>query len=365
MLENQYRVFEGIPSDIEKQSIKNIYEIKILDEIKSYNDSQDLPYENIFNIFDNYNVELGYISDEQINGRPVPHATIIDALETDDGKLVKSLDTDLDLDEMVDYAINLIDEHYRYYGSMFNQKVFSDAGDFNHFQSALLVPSYIKSRPPIYTPIIGVNALNIAIIRLRTQRNTTFPVGNVLSPKKYREEDTTLFTYDYLGYSPFSYEPNAAGIRDIHDRVYTHTNPDDFSAFGIVIKLDCLPKGSYPDYPSHLSEKPFRWIGIGYQDIPSNWSTILFNYYLGISEFSRSILTSVKYKDVFLFWLAASSGLPLSIFKSFENEISDYHAFSRDIKADIIRDMMPLVENASLNMQSDEYLRQTPLINLY
>lgn len=365
MHESQNEVFEGIPRDIEKQSIKYIYKNRALDQIKPCNKSQDLPYENVFNIFGHYNVELGYITAEQVNGRPVPHATIIDALETDSGKLVKSLDTDLDLAEMIDNAINFIDEHYQHYGSMFNQKVFSDARDFKHLQSALLVRSYIKSRPPIYTPIMGINALNIAIIRLRTQRDTTLSVGNVLSPKKQERGDAVLFTYDYLSYSPFSYDPNVIGIRDVHDREHTYTNPGEFSAFGIVIKLDCLAKGNYQDYSSHLSEKPFRWIGIGYQDIPSDWSTILLNYYLNINEFSKSVLMSVKYKDVFLFWLAASSGLPLSIFKSFENEISDYHNLPKATKADIIRDMMPLIENASLNMQSEEYLKQTPLINLY
>lgn len=358
-----HKAFEGKPVDIEKQSIKNIYEAKGLSVVTSHNSLSDLPYENIFNIFDDHNVELGYVYGDQINGRPVPHATIIDALDTNDGKLVRSLDTDFDLNDLIDNTIALIDEHYRYYGAMLNQKVFSDVRGFEHLQSALLVRSYVKPRPPFYTPIMGVNALNIAITRIRSQRNAIYSVGNVLSPKKQDKEDGMVFTYEYLGYSPFNYDPHVLGIRDVHDREATFL--DEFLAFGVLMKLDCWVRGKHPDFPSSLSEKPFRLIGEGYQNIPTNWSVILLNYYLNISEFSRSILACVKYKDIFLFWLAASSGLPLTCFQSFENDVSEYHNLPKSIKRRVIRDMMPLVENASLKMQSNEYLAQTPLINLY
>lgn len=358
-----HKAFEGKPVDIEKQSIKNIYEAKGLSVVTSHNSLSDLPYENIFNIFDDHNVELGYVYGDQINGRPVPHATIIDALDTNDGKLVRSLDTDFDLNDLIDNTIELIDEHYRYYGAMFNQKVFSDVRGFEHLQSALLVRSYVKPRPSFYTPIMGVNALNIAITRIRSQRNAIYSVGNVLSPKKQDKEDGVVFTYEYLGYSPFNYDPHVLGIRDVHDREATFS--DEFLAFGVLMKLDCWVRGKHPDFPSFLSEKPFRLIGEGYKNIPTNWSVILLNYYLNISEFSRSILACVKYKDIFSFWLAASSGLPLTCFQSFENDVSEYHNLPKSIKRGIIRDMMPLVENASLKMQSNEYLAQTPLINLY
>lgn len=339
--------------------------------------SQEIPqeilhYENIELVFEDHEEELRYIAMSEISGRPLPHALVLDAFEIgiDDNALdspaIHSASSDLRFSDAVNLAINLIDQHFDYYGSMFSREMQGDIHGMSHLQSAFLVKSYSTPRPHLFTPIMGINALSIALERIAISRDSDVEVGNIFAPTKVKNDPESIFSFDYVGHVallPREHFVDAVFLSD-------HIENEDFyveeqAAYGVNVTLSCIQKDELPDFETFIDENPFQWIGAGHQGIPSVWSSLVHNHFADNIDFEVAAKACISYPDVFAFWLAASSGLSMSAFSSFNGTASDFHDLSVEDKSAALFEMMPLVEHISLKMQNNAFLLQTPLINLY
>lgn len=339
--------------------------------------SQDIPvetlhYENVELVFEDHEEPTRYIARSEITGRPLPNAFILDAFDIDiddnalDSPAVFSHSSDLSTDDLLSQAITLIDEHYDYYGAMFSRELVEDVNGMAHLQSALLVRSYSTPRPHLFTPIMGVNALNIALKRVAYSRESEVELGNIFTPTKVKEDPSAVFFFDYVGH--------AASIPRQHyiDAIFLGDHVDDEdsyveneAAIAVVATITCLDKDELPDFRPYVDSNPFQWVGLGHQAVPAMWPSLIHNHFADNEDYELASKACLKYSDVFAFWLAASSGLALSAFSSFNSSTSDFHDLSVENKTRALLEMMPLVENIALKMQSSDFLLQTPLINLY
>lgn len=362
--------------DLFQYSLDNPSPLPLSSITNSYVDdgftAPNLPYENIGLIFEDHKESIKLIDRIEVNGRPLPHALILDAFDISlddnaiDSPALHSASSDLSMYDSLNAAIKSIANHYSYYDSMFSRDVFEDTSSFPHLQSALLVQSYSMPLPHLYTPIMGINALNIALLRISTDRDNDIEVGNIFVPAKLKDDEDAAFSYEYIGHAAF--------IERQHymDGIYLSDHEEDediyaetAGAIGVVIGMNCLNKDTYPDFKSTLSEHPFLSIGSGYQGLPPIWLSLVYSHYSEDDKFSRAYAACSEYEDVFLFWLAASSGLPLIAFQSFNSQVSDFHELSDELKIKALIDMMPMVESIALKMQSSNFLQQTPLTHLY
>lgn len=339
--------------------------------------SQEIPqeilhYENIELVFEDHEEELRYIARSEISGRPLPHALVLDAFEIgiDDNALdtpsIHSASSDLAFSDSVSLAVNLIDQHFDYYGSMFSREMQGDIHDMPHLQSAFLVKSYSTPRPHLFTPITGINALSIAIERIALSRDSDVEVGNIFAPTKTKENPESLFSFDYIGHVALLPRQHYIDAMFLGD----HIEDEDFyvedqAAYAANVTLSCINKDELPDFKSFIDENPFQWVGTGHQGLPSLWPSLVHNHFADNADYEIAAKACISYPDVFAFWLAASSGLSITAFTSFNGSASDFHDLSIEDKSAALCEMMPLIEYVSLKMQNNTFLLQTPLINLY
>lgn len=339
--------------------------------------SQDIPqeilhYENIELVFEDHEEELRYIARSEVSGRPLPHALVLDAFEIgiDDNALdapaIASASSDLNFSDSLTLAVNLIDQHFEYYGSMFGREMQGDIHGMKHLQSAFLVKSYSTPGPHLFTPIMGINALSIALERITLTRDSDVEIGNIFAPTKLKDDPESVFSFDYVGHVallPRHHYIDAVFLGD-------HIEDEDFyveeqAAYAANVTLSCIHKDELPDFKPFIDENPFQWAGTGHQGLPSMWPSLVHNHFADNSDYEVAAKACLAYPDVFAFWLAASSGLSMSAFTSFNGTASDFHELSVEDKSVALFEMMPLIEHTSLKMQNNAFLLQTPLINLY
>lgn len=339
--------------------------------------SQEIPqeilhYENAELIFEDHEEALRYVGRSEISGRPLPHALVLDAFDIgiDDNALdtpaIYSASSDAKFSDSVSLAIKSIDQHFEYYGSMLSREMQGDIHGMSHLQSAFLVKSYSTPRPHLFTPIMGINALSIALERIAISRDSEAEIGNIFAPTKLKNDPESVFSFDYIGHVallPRQHYVDAIFLGD-------HVEDEDFyveeqAAYAANITLSCIQKDELPDFQTFIDENPFQWVGAGHQGIPSMWASLVHNHFADNIDYEVAAKACISYPDVFAFWLAASSGLSMSAFSSFNGTTSDFHDLSFDDKSAALFEMMPLVEYISLKMQNNKFLLQSPLINLY
>lgn len=334
--------------------------------------SEPLHYENIELVFEDHNEPLRYIGRSEITGRPLPHAFLLDAFDIgiDDNALdspsVYSGSSGLTFSDSIELAIKLIDEHYDYYGSMFSREMLEDIEGMKHLQSSLLVKSYATPGPHALTPIMGVNALSIALRRISLSRDYGSDVGNIFEPTKLKDNPDAVFTFDYISFAsmlPRQHYMDAIFLSD-------HEEDEDYyieeqAAYGVVVNISCIHKDEFPDYKPNIDPNPFQWVGMGHEATPPMWASLLHNHFADNEDYQVAAKACLQYPDIFAFWLAVASGLKLNCFTSFNANASSFHELSFEDKSRALSEIMPLVESVSLKMQTNDFLLQTPLINLY
>lgn len=330
------------------------------------------PNADIFYIFESFNETPAYIPATEVIGRPIPHVLIFHGL-AEDMVVVSSDDADMSFQDGLYEAVDLIQEHYDEYGAMFTQDVFDDLAEFDNLQSGMFLPHHSPTSTPKTMPIMGVPALSIALKRLKSAADEPYTTaGNLLSLDSFENDDNVSFQHTLIGHG--SLGPKATYRNEMGSAVYSLIEEDGYDYYddfypdmqaGIHInaKMNCPAHGETLSFKSTVTDTPFQFLG--FSEIPTMWTSILMSHYAGPVEFKKAYDTTSKYQDVFFFWLAAASGMPLSNFRSLIDRTSDFHDLSRDEKADVLKKIAVLVDDAALPMQNDDFLETSPLINIY
>ncbi|MGP9666990.1 hypothetical protein [Psychrobacter sp. AOP31-A1-22] len=328
------------------------------------------PYADILYILESYQEKVGYISMMEKTGRPFPNAVILEGLQSD-LFLIKSASADMSFDDMLDEVLELIDEHYEDYGAMLTQDVFDDLSDFDHLQSGIVVPPFSSNSHPETTPIMGLSAFNIALKRLKVGREEPVKTaGNLLMLSSETNEDDISFAHTLVGHGSlcaFTSYLNEIGLQSLSLLAPGEDGYDDYydqlAGVHITAATLCPTYGETLNFQSTVAEKPLEFLG--FTQMPTMWGSILSTHYASNADFHKSSDLILKYQDVFYFWLAAASGMPLEYFHSFKGRTSSFHKLPEAQKAEVLINMAPLVDDAALNMQSLDYLATSPLLNIY
>lgn len=328
------------------------------------------PYADTLYILENFQEEASYISLIEKTGRPFPNSLILKGLQSD-LSLVKSASADVSFDDMLDDMLDLIEDHYDSYGSMFSQEVFDDLSEFDHLQSGVTVPSFSANSHPKTTPLMGLSALSVALKRLKAGREEPYKTaGNLLLLVEQDNEDEISFSHTLVGHGSlctFTSYLNEIGLQSLS---LLTSDDEDYDSYydqlaGIHITIDtlCPAYGETLSFKSTVAEKPF--VFLGYAEMPTMWASILSTHYVSNIDFQKSADYVLKYQDIFSFWLAASSGIPLNYFHSFKGRVSSFHKLPHQQKIEVLVSLAPLIDDAALNMQSLDYLATSPLLNIY
>lgn len=328
------------------------------------------PYADTLYILESYQEEVGYISMMEKTGRPFPNAIILQGLQSD-LSLIKSASADKSFDDMLDEVLELIDEHYEDYGAMLTQEVFDDLTDFDHLQSGIIVPSFSSNSHPETTPIMGLGAFNVALKRLKVGREEPVKTaGNLLVLSSETNEDDIAFAHTLIGHGSlctFTSYLNEIGLQSLSLLTPDDDDYDDYydqlAGVHITAATLCPAYGETLTFRSTVAERPLEFLG--FTQMPTMWGSVLSTHYVSNADFQKSSNLISKYQDVFYFWLAAASGMPLEHFHSFKDRTSSFHSLPEAQKAEVLINMAPLVDDAALNMQSLDYLATSPLLNIY
>lgn len=366
-------LWEGLLKEAE-QAAKTIPAVTSPGDINTFIDGKSAapaqPYADTIYILESYQEEVSYISLMEKTGRPFPNSVILRGLQSD-LSLIKSASAEVSFDDLIDETLELIDEHHEDYGAMFTQDVFDDLSDFDHLQSGIAVPSFSTNSHPETTPIMGLSAFNVALKRLKVKReNPDKTAGNLLVLTSEDNEDDISFAHTLVGHGSlctYTSYLNEIGLQSLSLLDPGDDGYDDYydQLAGIHITADtlCPAYGETLTFQSTVAKKPLEFLG--FAQMPTMWGSTLSTHYVSNEAFQKSSNLILRYQDVFYFWLAAASGVPLDHFHAFKGRSSSFHKLPEAQKAEVLINMAPLIDDAALNMQSLDYLATSPLLNIY
>lgn len=366
------------------------------DENYSGNHHPNQPLSDPIYLLEHHGIEPEYLSRCFTEGRSLPFAIAHHDL-SQDYSLLKSADSKKGFEGFLDELIEAIDEHCDSYGFMFTQDVFEDLGEYDHMQTAFVIPSLIEGRVPSLMPIMGLNGVFLCLNRLKYARENPgkFTCNSVMigSDMPYDDEESGsieeqledlgfAFSYTYCGHLSFnglsSYlesDLNTAfqvfateddndgddmefGVGYRHD-VYAY----QYASIYIEISLSGMQSKEYPNYKPDLLEPVFTRYNI--KDVPPIWLSIILSKYIEDSYLSEVAEYASKYQDVFAFLIASCSGLSMEYFHSFKGRRSDFHELGIAKKREVLLKMAHLADEICLAMQGSSVTQMSPLHNLY